>query len=349
MTALRSFSNAFISHSPLRISFTSKHAICSLRYRRISNPFCPSTIFCTSTPPSSPSTQTPKTSSESTSPSPSPNPLPSSSQSALNSCFLTAISAISIPLVLSLHDSISSHTPLFTALSHYDSHFRIALFCFLFGILHSGLASLRPVLIPPLSERIYRILFALLSLPSATGLITYFISHRYDGLQLWTLQGLPFTRPIVYSLTFISFLLLYPATFNLLEVAAVQKPSFRIYETGITRITRHPQLWGQALWCVAHSMWIGSTFCITASLALVAHHFFGAWNGDRRLRDKYGEEWNNYEQRTSLVPFVAVAQGKQTLKPQEFFRWAYVGVVAFVLGGYAAHPYVLRLIGELNW
>jgi hypothetical protein len=46
----------------------------------------------------------------------------------------------------------------------------------------------------------------------------------------------------VWALSFISFFFLYPSTFNILEVAAVDKPKLHLWETGIMRITRHPQV-----------------------------------------------------------------------------------------------------------
>ena len=71
----------------------------------------------------------------------------------------------------------------------------------------------------------------------------YFINHRYDGIQLWELQSAPAVHQLVWLSNFISFLFLYPSTFNLLEVAAVDKPKMHLWETGIMRITRHPQVW----------------------------------------------------------------------------------------------------------
>lgn len=70
----------------------------------------------------------------------------------------------------------------------------------------------------------------------------YFISHRYDGQQLWQLQGFPGIHEFVWLSSFISFIFLYPSTFNLLEVAAIDKPKVHLWETGIMRITRHPQV-----------------------------------------------------------------------------------------------------------
>ena len=73
------------------------------------------------------------------------------------------------------------------------------------------------------------------------------------------------------------------------QVAAIDKPELHLWETGVMRITRHPQAFGQALWCAAHLLWIGSSFMLTTSAALMAHHLFSCWHGDFRLRRKYGE------------------------------------------------------------
>lgn len=70
----------------------------------------------------------------------------------------------------------------------------------------------------------------------------YFINHRYDGVQLWDFRSVFGVREMVWAMSFISFFFLYPSTFNLLEVAAVDKPKVHMWETGIMRITRHPQV-----------------------------------------------------------------------------------------------------------
>jgi uncharacterized membrane protein len=209
----------------------------------------------------------------------------------------------------------------------------------LFAIAHSGLASLRPWAEKRIGARLYRIFFALVSLPLATGLIVYFLVHRYDGVQLWQLQGVPGLSAIVWGLSALSFLFLYPATFNLLEIAAIQKPEIHLYETGIIRITRHPQLWGQVIWCIAHTLWLGTSFTLLTSLGLIAHHCFGVWHGDRRWENRHGEAFRAIKARTSIIPFKAIWQGKQPLLWHEFLRPAYVGVAVFVALIWWLHPY----------
>ncbi|AFZ12970.1 NnrU family protein [Crinalium epipsammum PCC 9333] len=218
-----------------------------------------------------------------------------------------------------------------------------------FAIAHSGLAAVRPWGEEKIGARLYRVLFALVSLPLATVLIIYFFNHRYDGLQLWQVQGVVGVRSLVWVLSAISFIFLYPATFNLLEVAAIQKPQVHLFETGIIRISRHPQMVGQVIWCIAHTLWVGTTFTLLTSMGLVLHHLFAVWHGDRRLLARYGEAFETVKARTSVIPFLAVIQGRQTLKWQEFLRPAYLGVTAFVLLFWWAHPLLLQATANVNW
>ncbi|MEH2142798.1 NnrU family protein [Nostoc sp.] len=229
------------------------------------------------------------------------------------------------------------------------SHFVILGLQIVFAIAHSGGAALRYWAEKYIGPRLYRILFALVSLTLAVILIIYFFRHRYDGLQLWQVQGVPGVREFVWLLSAISFLFLYPATFNLLEVAAIQKPQVHLYETGIIRITRHPQMVGQIIWCVAHTLWLGTTFTLVTSIGLVLHHLFGVWHGDRRLSDRYGESFEIAKQRTSIIPFKAIIDGRQSIKWQEFIRPAYLGVTIFIVLLWWSHPLLLEATSRIRW
>lgn len=229
------------------------------------------------------------------------------------------------------------------------SHWVILGLLLTFAIAHSGLAALRPWGEAKIGHRLYRVLFALVSLPLAVVLIVYFFNHRYDGLQLWQVQNLPIVQPTVWFLSAISFLFLYPSTFNLLEIAAIEKPQVHLHETGIIRITRHPQMVGQVIWCVAHTLWLGTSFTLLTSAGLVLHHLFAVWHGDRRLRARYGEAFERLKARTSVVPFLAIARGDQTLELREFFRWAYLGVAIFILLLWQAHPLLIRATSNVPW
>lgn len=225
-------------------------------------------------------------------------------------------------------------------------------FTVIFAAVHSGLASFRDVGEKIVGERAFRVLFAGSSLPLAVSTVVYFINHRYDGVQLWQLQSVPGVHQLVWLSSLISFLFLYPSTFNLLEVAAVDKPKLHMWETGIMRITRHPQMVGQVIWCLAHTIWIGNSVAVAASIGLIGHHLFGAWNGDRRLSLRYGDAFEMVKNRTSIIPFAAIIDGRQKL-PQnyykEFVRLPYLAVTAVTLGAYFAHPVMQSASFRLHW
>lgn len=71
-----------------------------------------------------------------------------------------------------------------------------------------------------IGARPYRVVFAAISLPLAMLAVVYFINHRYDGLALWNVRGVPGVHDFIWILNFVSFFFLYPSTFNLLEVRA---------------------------------------------------------------------------------------------------------------------------------
>ncbi|MCB9665577.1 MAG: NnrU family protein [Alphaproteobacteria bacterium] len=109
---------------------------------------------------------------------------------------------------------------------------------------------------------------------------------------------------------------------------------------GLLRITRHPMLWGFALWSVAHmvanpdvaSWWL---FGGMATLSLG-----GTLAQDVKKARDLGDRWTHYAQVTSNVPFVAILTGRQGWPTDR-------RLVPQVLGGLAiyailglAHPLV---------
>ena len=210
----------------------------------------------------------------------------------------------------------------------------------IFAVIHSGGAALRSRAEARIGARSWRLVFAALSIPSAVVVIGYFLAHRYDGIRLWNLQGLPGMVPMVWIVTAISFLFLYPATYNLLEIPAVLKPQVRLYATGIIRISRHPQAVGQILWCLSHALWIGSSFMLVTCAGLIGHHLFAVWHGDRRLKQRFGDAFDKLRDETSVVPFAAVIEGRQTIIWTELLRPAQLGIAIAVGVFWWAHRYI---------
>tara|TARA_B100000674_G_scaffold176132_1_gene142568 strand:- start:150 stop:899 length:750 start_codon:yes stop_codon:yes gene_type:complete len=218
----------------------------------------------------------------------------------------------------------------------------------IFAIIHSGGAALRNKAESIIGPRLWRLVFVSLSLPSAVILIGYFLTHRYDGLRLWNLQGNSFVFYLVWVLTAISFIFLYPATYNLLEIPSLQKPEVRIYSTGIMRVTRHPQAIGQIIWCIAHSLWIGTSFTLITSFGLICHHLFAIWHGDKRLEFKFGEEFYKFKESTSVIPFLAIIEGRQIFRFREYFKLSQVGILIAIIVIWGSHQYINIAVTKFN-
>ena len=218
----------------------------------------------------------------------------------------------------------------------------------IFAVIHSGGAALRSRAESIMGPRLWRLCFVSLSLPSAVVLISYFLAHRYDGIRLWNVQGNNYVFLLVWILTAISFLFLYPATYNLLEIPSVLKPQVRIYGTGIMRITRHPQAIGQIIWCLAHTLWIGTSFTFITSLGLISHHLFAIWHGDKRLEIKFGDEFYKYKKSTSIIPFVAIFEGRQQIKLKEFLKFSQLGILIAISLIWWSHKYINIAVTTFN-
>lgn len=224
-----------------------------------------------------------------------------------------------------------------------NSHGVTLAFGIIFPVVHSGLAALRSSGEKVIGARAWRVLFASASLPLSYSWLAYFINHAHDGIVVWDGEGVALAHALAWTVSFLSFFFLYPTVFNLKEVAAVEKPKVHLWETGVMRITRHPQAVGQYMWSAAHLAMVGSSFTALTMALLVSHHWFACWHGDRRLRVAHGAAFDAIEARTSVTPFAAILDGRQELPPdywKELVRAPYALIAVGTLGAYVAHPYM---------
>jgi len=108
---------------------------------------------------------------------------------------------------------------------------------------------------------------------------------------------------------------------------------------GILRVTRHPVMWGFVLWGLAHLLNNGDLksvifFGTFTLLALVGTRLIDA----KRMR-AFGQIWQNYVEKTSNLPFLAILQGRNRFVWQEVGIWRLVAaalVFAALLLGHEA-------------
>lgn len=158
---------------------------------------------------------------------------------------------------------------------------------------------LRDRLVDSLGEGPYRTAF---SVASAAGLFAMaWTYNRAPYLELW---GSP------AGLRHLAALLMAPATFLVVAGLTTRNPTAVGAErlaargpVGIVKLTRHPFLWGVALWALAHLLANGDV----ASLVFFASFFALAHVGPRLIDAKRARKdpqgWAAFAAQTSATPF----------------------------------------------
>lgn len=208
-----------------------------------------------------------------------------------------------------------------------------------FVLIHVGVSAtgLRNALVGRIGEGPYRAFFSLLSL----GLLAWLIKSYGD------MRGDPFD-PLNAALWLPPDWLRWPALglsfFGLaLAVTGVLTPgpTFAGYESralakaepayGVLRITRHPFLWGVAIWAAGHLLANGERFAVMLFGALGVMAVLGARSIDRKGRARNPEAWARFEEVSSNAPLAAIAQGRNRLALGEIGWRGLVGVIVAAL------------------
>jgi uncharacterized membrane protein len=87
------------------------------------------------------------------------------------------------------------------------------------------------------------------------------------------------------------------------------------------RITRHPFLWGFAIWAVAHLLVTGDLASLIFFGALLLLAIVGPGSIDAKRKRAFGAQWMRFAESTSSVPFLAISQGRNTLELAEIGWW----------------------------
>lgn len=86
---------------------------------------------------------------------------------------------------------------------------------------------------------------------------------------------------------------------------------------GITRITRHPMLWSFAIWAAVHMIGNGDTAALAFFGAFMVTALAGMPSIDAKLARRDPAAWQALSAATSIMPFVAIAQGRNRLVLRE--------------------------------
>ena len=201
---------------------------------------------------------------------------------------------------------------------------------------------LREALTVRIGQGAYMGLFSLASLAGLAWLIFAYGAARQaqSNEVMWSVT--PTTRWVQIALQLPAMLLIVvglttPNPTSVGQEAALQKIDV---VKGVLRITRHPFLWGVALWALGHLLVNGDVAGIVLFAAMLALALFGTVSIDAKRRRALGKSWDAFAAQTSNVPFAAMAAGRQRLNVGEIGWWRIaLGVGVWAMFAWA-HPYL---------
>ncbi|OWK30636.1 NnrU family protein [Sphingomonas mucosissima] len=79
---------------------------------------------------------------------------------------------------------------------------------------------------------------------------------------------------------------------------------------GVFAITRHPMMWGFAIWGMVHILVFPDPSNVVLALSIIVLALLGAHFQDRKKEALQPDFWREWERRTSYWPFAAVAAGR---------------------------------------
>lgn len=203
---------------------------------------------------------------------------------------------------------------------------------------------LRGVIVNAIGEGPYLGLFSLASIVSLVWLALAFADTRLsvDNRQLYDL-GVGVRHLAIPSVAIAFFLavqgLLLPNPTSVRQERAVSKQGV---VQGVLRITRHPFLWGVAVWAAFHLAANGDTASVIFFSTFLATAIGGTFVIDAKCRRKLGDAWTTFARETSNIPFAANLRG-QPLKIGELFGWRFLVAALLFLVFLFAHA---RLFGH---
>ncbi|HET7766690.1 MAG TPA: NnrU family protein [Burkholderiales bacterium] len=196
---------------------------------------------------------------------------------------------------------------------------------------------LRPGLVAALGEKAYLGIYSLVSLAALGWLIWAYIKAPYE--RLWDGDEFKVWAVVLMPVALVS-IIVGGMTPN--PGAARQEATLKSLgePRGILRVTRHPIMWGIALWAAVHLIARGDAASLIFFGAVLLLAMSGTLLIDARKNSTLGPDWQRFASVTSNVPFGAILQGRNRFRFDEIgWKKVLIGVaVYFAL--FFLHPFL---------
>lgn len=178
---------------------------------------------------------------------------------------------------------------------------------------HVGIAgtAVRRAAVARLGENGFRLAFSALSVAAI-----FFLVRSYNASGTTPLWAAPEWLRWLLALVMLAAFVLFAASVtapNPTMAGGERALAGGAEPRGVQRITRHPMLWSFALWAAVHMLGNGDTASLLFFGAFGATALAGMPSIDAKVAAREPEAWNRFAARTSILPFGAIAAGRNRL------------------------------------
>jgi uncharacterized membrane protein len=193
--------------------------------------------------------------------------------------------------------------------------------------LHVGIAGTRARagLVAKLGERGFRGAFSLASAVAITLLVLAW--RNAATTSLWVVP--PALAWVLVAVMLLAFILFAGSLMARNATSLGQDAALSAEPRGALRITRHPMLWAFALWGAVHMVGNGDSASMIFFGAFLLTAAFGMPSLDAKVAARDPSAWAGFAARTSVLPFGAVAAGRNHIVWRELAWPALVGLLAW--------------------
>jgi len=197
---------------------------------------------------------------------------------------------------------------------------------------HIGIAGtrLRFAIVDRVGDTSYIVCYSIISAVGMVWLFAAYLNAPY--VELWgQLQSLRAVALVTMFLAF--FFIICGLTSRPSTLFGASALAYRLEDVvGIVRITRHPILIGFLLWSVTHMVVNGDVAALILFGSLTLLTVVGIVSMDNKRRARLGADWTEIADHTSILPFVAIARGRNRLVAGEIAWWrAAAGAAVFLV------------------
>lgn len=171
---------------------------------------------------------------------------------------------------------------------------------------------LRTPLVGRIGERGFQIVYSIIAIATFILMVRAYQAMSAGepswsvGDALWALASV---IVLFASILFVGSLVGNPALAAPGARAAAAAPA-----RGVFAITRHPMMWGFALWAVAHALVVPTAAQLILSTIIIVLALGGSRAQDGKKAVLMGAAWQEWSRRTAFIPFAGQVSGR--------LRWA---------------------------